>query len=316
MIQNNNNQSERDSQRKETKNITISFTFSLIFILTILTYIKTKYTSIDNADFSLSLWPVVNKFQFYRIITRYFFYYGFWHLLLNMFFLFFICRALEKLIGTIYAIFFISETLILSSVIYLMLMLFLKMVLRLFSYNSNINFKSEVGISPLIFSIYTYYFLFGKNLAKKINILFFFEIPSQFSPFFFMLILYNFTPNTTIFGHLSGIISSYLIKHILGKYTMPKNIWIKAVEERWSFCKKEIFYISTLDKNNDFIQSIQEIERNYFDLNNEEKKNDEINKSGRAGREMDDFPEEEEQKEDNNNENNNNHYSNNVIINH
>ena len=313
MNQNNNYQSERESQTKESKNITVSFTFSLLFIITILTYINSKYTSVDKADFSLSLWPVINKFQFYRIITRYFLYYGIFHLLVNMFFLYFICRALEKLIGTIYAIAFISQTLILSSVIYLILMFLLKNVTRLLSYNSNINFKNEVGISPLIFSIYTYYFLFGKNLDKKINILFFLEIPSRFSPFFFMLFLYTFTPNTTIFGHFSGILSGYLIKHFLGKYTMPKNIWIKELEERWSFCKKEIFYISILDKNDDFIQTIQEIEKNYFDLLHEEKNEAEINNSGRAGREMDDFPEGEEQKE-NNNENNN--HNNNIIINH
>lgn len=288
MNHNNNNQNQ-NNQNKQPKLITVSFSFFVLFLITMSTYIYSKMYSVDRSLYGISLWPVVNKYQFYRIITHYFFYYGFFHMFVNLFFLLFITRAIERLIGTTYAVFFILQTLLLTSVIYLFIMVFLKYLFRILPYPSNFNFNTEIGISPLIFSIYAYYFSFGKNSEKTINILFIVEIRAKYSPLIFVIFIFLLTPNTSIFGHLSGIISAYCIKYIIGKYTMPSNDSVKEFEEKFCCFRTETFCISIIDRSEEFYQLIKEIEKNYKDETKEEiiERNE---NSGRGGQEMEEIP--------------------------
>ena len=155
MNHNNNNQNQ-NNQNKQPKLITVSFSFFVLFLITMSTYIYSKMYSVDRSLYGISLWPVVNKYQFYRIITHYFFYYGFFHMFVNLFFLLFITRAIERLIGTTYAVLFILQTLLLTSVIYLFIMIKKKKKIRKIPYPTKYNFITEIGITPLIFSAFSY----------------------------------------------------------------------------------------------------------------------------------------------------------------
>ena len=261
-----NNENER-SQNYKKANYTLSF-FVLLLINGAVFFCENEY-ELERSQFSISLWPIINKHQYYRMITHYFFHFGFFHLLIDMIFLFNLCKIIEKQIGTLFTLAFISQALLLISCIYLIMFFFIKHFLRLFSlssYNFRINFLSECGMSPLLFAIYTYYFLFSKHRDKTLNIFFVADIRIKYSGFAFLLFISFFTPNESFFGHLSGIFCGYLIKKFLGKYSMPKVAWVKDFEESWSLCRNEIFYINIINKDQNFLNDVSEIEMNYLDF--------------------------------------------------
>ena len=79
---------------EEKFNPTFPFSFKLFFIINSLTYYYTYYKLNKMKNFSLCLWPIINKKQYYRIITGHFCYQGFLDYFLSMLGLFYITKYL------------------------------------------------------------------------------------------------------------------------------------------------------------------------------------------------------------------------------
>lgn len=252
-----NSSSNLSQSKTNQRKFTLSFVIILLISLT--EYIISIFYYISPDSYSISLWPILNKGQYYRIITHFFIHYGFFHLAIDLIVLYYLLKSLEKIVGTMYTLCFLVHSMILSSVIFLILMFLLKYLLRLFDYSLSINFHSEVGLSPLGFALHTFYFLFAKNKLKNINVLFSVEISGRYSPFFFLLFVYFFTPNRSFFGHLSGILAAWLIKDFLAKYFFPKRQWVEDMETIVGCFKSEYFYVNIISKDEDFNNNIEEM---------------------------------------------------------
>lgn len=250
---------ESNLSQNKTTHRKFAFSFIFLFFISMIEYIFSLFHYISPNLYSLSLWPVINKGQYYRIITHFFIHYGFFHLAIDLIILYYLLKSLEKIIGTMYTLCFLVHSMILSSIIFLLFMFVLKYLFRIFDYNLSINFNSEVGLSPLGFALHTFYFLFSQNKQKNINVLFSIEINGRYSPFFFLLFVYFFTPNRSFFGHLSGILSAWLIKDLLAKYIFPKRQWVEDMESIVGCFSLEFFYVNIINKDEEFDLTLAEM---------------------------------------------------------
>ena len=109
--------------------------------------------------------PIVQKYQYYRIITRYFIHFGVCHLSLELFALFHLCKICENIFGTLLTLSIILTSMILVSIIQLLKapissFLFGRMLSHYF------NYFYEGGLTPILFTLLTYYSLYKKNRNK------------------------------------------------------------------------------------------------------------------------------------------------------
>ena len=77
----NQNQERRRNERqrkknKNKRNIKIYPTFILLFLLNISLYLSCKYFELKISELSISLYTILIKNQYYRIITHHFMHYG------------------------------------------------------------------------------------------------------------------------------------------------------------------------------------------------------------------------------------------------
>ena len=82
-----NNQSELNIQLNEPEiyNPKITFCFILFLFINIIGYIHSFFKSYDIKNYSLILWPLLRKKQYYRILSNHFYHHGLFDLLTNMF---------------------------------------------------------------------------------------------------------------------------------------------------------------------------------------------------------------------------------------
>ena len=79
----------------------ITISFLIFLIITITLYLYSKIKEIDSSKYVFQFAPIVQKYQYYRIITRYFIHFGVCHLSLELFALFHLCKICENIFGTL-----------------------------------------------------------------------------------------------------------------------------------------------------------------------------------------------------------------------
>ena len=250
----NNNNIQNQKQK-------ISLNFIILSIINFSVYYYGKYNTIEISNTSLCLWPIIYENQYYRFITHFFIHFGLFHLLLELLISFYLFLNAEKFLGSMLVFFYINVSLIFISSIYIILMLITKYICKMINYKENFDFMYECGMTPMLLSCFTFYFLFSKKKKKNINIMSIIEIKGNVAPWFILFILYFFTPNTSFCGNLSGIITAYIIYNYLGFIVLPKVNWIQEIEKSLKINKILIIYSNLLNRDEEFYQNLDELEK-------------------------------------------------------
>ncbi len=208
---------------EKTNDDIILYNTQIFFLVIILFFfVYCEYNNIEYSTFSINIWGVFYKKQFYRIITHHFVHFGFGQILINYFLISFLVNMLEILIGTFYSFCVIFLLILFSSSIYLILCLFIKLVIIIYESNYNIDFFFNLGSNSLIFSLFTYIFIFESTfLYVKYTLLF---------------VLFFFISNSFL-ANISGIISGFVVFN-LGKTILPNIKGVKQLEKKLNLNNK------------------------------------------------------------------------------
>ena len=133
----------------------------------------------------------------------------------------------------------------------------------------------EGGLTPIIFTMITYYSLFEKNRHERLLLENFFLLRIKYSYLYFLGILYFFTPNRIFYGNVSGIVGGFIIKNYR-KILLPKLIWIYDLEKSLGLNKIKSLYKKLNIYNKEMKRILREFDRdsineiilNYNSLNN------------------------------------------------
>ena len=251
----------------------LTFSFKIFFILNTLSYIQSFYKLYDLKKYTLCLWPIINKYQYYRLITNHFYHLGFFDYLITMIGLFFATKYLEREIGSIYLILIIFYGIIMSSILYIIVIWMFKTILRFSEYN----FIYQCGFSSIDFCLYLSYFLLKKNYNNNID-LSFIELRGLHSVYFAILIFQLITPSASIIINISGVFSASLIYRYIKFFGLPRNYWINDIEKLFGLNKinncqiKCILGYISINENDIIKNNVKEFDY-FLDNINKQKKN-------------------------------------------
>lgn len=242
------NQEELNYSLKYTK-ITISF-----IILLLLKVFFSIYFNISNSSekYIFQYYLIIYYNQYYRCITRYFINFGICHLIIELVLLYKMCFYFENMLGTLFTIILVFVSLILISFVNLVLISFIKSINIFQKYNLDIMY--EGGLTPLLFTLYTFFFCFDGNSYKSYLIFFSFVFRIKHSERILITVLFFLTPNESPYGNLSGIFTAYILKSSKN-YILPKIIWVKEIENIFLFYKLFPLY-RYITENNPLMKKI------------------------------------------------------------
>ena len=265
---NNNNNNENNNDNNENNNIIInninnnneemnnflsqysvfSFSFTIIFIINLIINISLYYYQLEKYKYVFEMDPIMDHAQYYRFITRYFVHFGICHLLIELYITLYLCNYFENMFGTLMSFSFILISMIIDSAIQLFFNLLLYYICNKLNIVDNSIIDYEGGLTPILFSLNTFFYLFEHDYLNEYNIFLFVLGKGKYSSFTILIILYFFTPNRTFMGNLSGICGAYVIKGILS-YFLPRVSWIMDFEETFNLNKKSVFYRHITSEN-------------------------------------------------------------------
>lgn len=247
----------------EIFNPKITFSFAFFFILNTLCFIHSFFTSFELKNYSLCLWPIINKRQYYRLIVSHFYHYGIFDYLIAMTGLFFITKYLEREIGSIYTIIIALHGIIIVSFFYLLSMWIFKSLFRLIEYN----FVYQYGFSSIDFCLYMSYYLLKKNYHANINFSFI-DIRGIHSVYILILIFQLITPSASLILNVCGTLSAIIVFKLLKYFSLPRNEWVSETEKflrlenkNGNSVKKFLCYFSS-NENDNIINNLKELD--YF----------------------------------------------------
>ena len=132
------------------------------------------------------------------------------------------------MLGTLLTLSIIFVSFILISLVHLLMMKLLIYLFFLMNRRHNLDISYEGGLTPLFFLLYTFYFDFDENNNKIFLFFLIFLVRSRGSEYFILLLLIFFTPNESICGNISGIITAHILM-ICKKIFLPRISWIKNI---------------------------------------------------------------------------------------
>ena len=262
--QNNNNQNMPNNINNNAYNIftkfpdiTISYLFFLIINIVLLIY--SQIFPIETSTFIFQYRPIVSKLQLYRIISRYFIHFGFAHFILEQISFFYVCKYFENKFGTLLTLSIIFISMILDSIIHIILIPFFTLFL---SYRVSIilDHSYEGGLTPVLFTLVTYFSLFEKNRNERFFFENFFLLRVKYSYVYLLGILYFFTPNRSFYGNISGILGGFILKQFR-KVLLPKIIWIYDFELCIGLNRIKILYRKLNINNKQMRKMLREFDR-------------------------------------------------------
>lgn len=260
-IQNNRNNNIFNNIFLKYPDITISYL--LFFIVNIILIIYSSIFPIEPSNFVFQYRPIISKNQLYRMITRYFIHFGFAHLILEQISFFYLCKYFENKFGTLLTISIIFIGMILDSIINIILIPFFTLFL---SYRVSIilDHSYEGGLTPIIFTMITYFSLFEKNRHERLFLENFFLLRIKYSYLYLLGILYFFTPNRTFYGNVSGIVGGLIIKNYRN-ILLPKLIWVYDLEDNLGLNKIKSLYKKLNINNNEMRRMLREYDSDSLD---------------------------------------------------
>ena len=276
IINNNNNEEQNYNFILKYREFTISFT--IIFIINLIIWITSFYSEIEKQKYVFEVVPIINHYQYYRFITRYFIHFGICHLLLELYITYYLCKYFENTFGSLFTISFILFSMIIVSVVQLLMGSLIVFFINLFEIIDNSIIYYEGGLTSVLFALNTYYNLFDHENFEENNIFTFLSGKGKYSSFTMLLVLYFFTPNKTFVGNLSGILSGYFINGFL-LCLLPKISWIIGFENLFNLNNDGYFYRYITSKNVLMKTILNQIEPNCLrdiDTDESKEKNDNI----------------------------------------
>ena len=243
----NNNSVANDSINTEDEelidvkfNPIFTFSFKLYFILNTISYYYTYYKENKIKNFSLCLWPIIYKNQYFRIISCHFIYQGFLDYFLSMLGLFYITKYLEREIGSVYLLIISFHGMIFSSIFYLCFMFLFKFFFRAWIHY----FTEQCSFLGIDFCLFLSYFLLKKNRSKDItfNSL---DFKGTYLVYIVILLIEFLNPSAMFVLNISGTLAAFCVFKINKYFTLPKNKWICETEK-----------ILCLDDNKNYIKNI------------------------------------------------------------
>ena len=267
----NNNNNEPNIQNNPENNIfniflkypDITISFLLFLFINIIFYISTYFFEIELSSFIFQYRPIVSKYQYYRIISRYFIHFGFAHFILEQTSFFYLCKYYENKFGTLLTLSIILISMIINSIINIIIIPIFSLFL---SYRVSIilDHSYEGGLTPILFTMVTYVSLFEKNRQERILLDNFFLLRMKYSYIYLLGILYFFTPNRSFYGNVSGIIGGFILKNFRNVF-LPKLIWIYDNEEKCCFSQIKYLYKKININNNEMRYMLKEYDRDSVD---------------------------------------------------
>ena len=242
--------------------ITISFILFLIINLSIEIY--SYWFPIDKSYYVFQFYSIISKKQYYRLITKYFIHFSFMHLFLELIAFFFLCKYYENIFGTLLTINLIIISMIGVSILNILFLELLSDFFKIFRLFNAVNLDYQGGFTPILFTFYTYYFLYSKNKRERIHFFTIFNLKARHSSFIILFLLYFFTPNRNFIGNLVGILSGYIIK-LYPKYILPKIKWIKDIEDTLKLNKIKYLYRFINIEDEDMKNILNEFDDNYME---------------------------------------------------
>ena len=267
----NNNNNEVNIQNNQENNIfnilikypDITISFLLFLFINIIFYISSYFFEIESPTFIFQYRPIVSKFQYYRIISRYFIHFGFAHFILEQISFFYLCKYFENKFGTLLTLSIIFVSMIIDSIINIIIIPFFSIFL---SYRVSIilDYSFEGGLTPILFTMVTYISLFKKNRQERLLFENFFLLRMKYSYIYLLGILYFFTPNRSFYGNVSGIIGGFLLKNVRNIF-LPKLIWIYDIEFKCCFSQIKYLYKKININNSEMRHMLKEYDREFVD---------------------------------------------------
>ena len=267
----NNNNNEVNIQNNQENNIfnilikypDITVSFLLFLFINIIFYISSYFFEIESPTFIFQYRPIVSKFQYYRIISRYFIHFGFAHFILEQISFFYLCKYFENKFGTLLTLSIIFVSMIIDSIINIIIIPFFSIFL---SYRVSIilDYSFEGGLTPILFTMVTYISLFKKNRQERLLFENFFLLRMKYSYIYLLGILYFFTPNRSFYGNVSGIIGGFLLKNVRNIF-LPKLIWIYDIEFKCCFSQIKYLYKKININNSEMRHMLKEYDRESVD---------------------------------------------------
>ena len=274
----NNNNNEEQNYNFILKYSEFTLSFIIIFIINLIIWITSFYSEIEKQKYVFEVVPIINHYQYYRFITRYFIHFGICHLLLELYITYYLCKYFENTFGTLYTISFILFSMVIVSLVQLFMGSLICFFINLFEIIDNSIVYYEGGLTSVLFALNTYYNLFDHDIFEENNIFTFLSGKGKYSSFTMLLVLYFFTPNKTFVGNLSGILSGYFINAFFS-CLLPKISWIIGFENLFNLNNDGHFYRYITSKNVLMKAILNQIEPNCLrdiDTDESKEKNDNI----------------------------------------
>jgi len=237
---NNNNNENRNSNYLMKLFQEAAFSFIIFFSINSIIYLYSKIIPIETYKYVFQYFPIVKHYQFYRVITRYFIHFGIFHLLIELIAFFYLSKTFENMFGTLLTISIIFTGMIIDSIVQLLLIPSFSIFLR-GRISLLYNYFYEGGLTPLLFTLITYFSLYRNNKNQQFSFESIFILRAKYSYFYVLGILYFFTPNRTFYGNVSGIIGGHILKKF-PTYLLPNIKSIKDMEDYYSLNKIKILY--------------------------------------------------------------------------
>ncbi len=250
-------------------NPVFTFCFKLFFILNILAYIQSYSKSFEIKKYTLTIWPIINKNQYYRAVTGYFYHFTFFDLLISMIGLFLTTKYLEREIGSIYTILIIFYGIISNSILYLTIMWIFRIVLRYYEYN----IVYQCGFTSIDFCLYLSYFLLKKNYNRNINFSFI-DLRGATSVYYVIIIFQLITPSPSLIFNICGASGAFLIFGIIKYFGLPRNYWINDMEKFFRLNKtkncgfKNFLGYFSINENENISNNVKEFDYFFDKINN------------------------------------------------
>lgn len=203
-----------ENLKKKIQESQISLCLYIFIIIHNLSYLLYLFDLYEPVDFSLCLYPILYKNQYYRVLTNYFIHLNLSHYLIIQVFLIDIILSIEKQIGSFLFFILFNFFFYFNSLIYLLLVNISKLTINYIVKipSNDYDFYGSLGLSGFIFG---FHFLRQyKTEGENIN----FEwivINKKSYIVLLIIVFYIFNPKVALYCHVSGFISMIFIVKIV-----------------------------------------------------------------------------------------------------
>ena len=264
ILQNNENRNNQYPQKY------FKFTLSFIIILSINIIIKfySNFNIINKRKYVFQYGPIFYKNQYYRLISSYFIHYGNWHLFVELYITFYACYYLENFIGTSLTILLIMISMIINNFLHFLIIPVVKISFQWILFQTDKNLDYEGGLTSVLFTISTFYYLFKNNKDQRVEVLYTFYFPGRYTSLVVFIVLLSMTPNSSTYGNMCGMLSGFMLKNF-GGWILPKIIWIVDFEKSCNLKKIEKLYRIITPLNLKMKDALNEFEEGSMNFNEE-----------------------------------------------